>query len=39
MAIANVDMAAKYADVGTTAEILDKLRPLSKAPSAVRKVG
>ncbi len=33
------DMAAKYADVGTTAEILEKLRPLAKAPSAVRKVG
>jgi len=33
------DMAAKYADVGTTAEILEKLRPLAKAASTVRKVG
>jgi maleamate amidohydrolase len=33
------DMAAKYADVGTTAEILEKLRPLAKSASAVRKVG
>ena len=33
------DMAAKYADVGTTAEILEKLRPLAKTASAVRKVG
>jgi isochorismate hydrolase len=33
------DMAAKYADVGTTAEVLEKLRPLAKAPGAVRKVG
>ena len=32
------DMAAKYADVGTTAEILKKLRPLAKAP-AIRKAG
>src|SRR5918994_7445536 len=31
------DMAAKYADVGTTDEILEKLRPLAKAPSSVRK--
>jgi hypothetical protein len=31
-------MAAKYADVGTTAEILEKLRPLGKS-AAVRKVG
>jgi nicotinamidase-related amidase len=33
------DMAAKYADVGTTAEVLEKLLPLARAPSAVRKVG
>jgi nicotinamidase-related amidase len=33
------DMAAKYADVGTTAEILEKLRPLAKSSSAVRAVG
>jgi hypothetical protein len=33
------DMAAKYADVGTTAEILEKLRPLAKSTSAVRAVG
>src|SRR5207237_9516085 len=33
------DMASKYADVGTTTEILEKLRPLAKAPSAARKVG
>jgi nicotinamidase-related amidase len=33
------DMAAKYADVGTTAEILEKLRPLATAAPAVRKVG
>src|SRR3954467_5924739 len=33
------DMAAKYADVGTTTEILEKLRPLAKASSAVRMVG
>ena len=28
------DMASKYADVGTAAEILDKLRPLGKAAAA-----
>jgi len=28
------DMASKYADVGTTAEILEKLRPLGKAAAA-----
>ena len=33
------DMAAKYADVGTTAEILEKLRPLAKSAGSVRKVG
>jgi nicotinamidase-related amidase len=32
------DMAAKYADVATTAEILERLRPLAKG-SPVRKVG
>jgi nicotinamidase-related amidase len=32
------DMAAKYADVGSAAEILEKLRPLAKA-AAVRKAG
>ena len=26
------DMAAKYADVATTAEIMERLRPLSRAP-------
>jgi hypothetical protein len=31
-------MAAKYADVATTAEILERLRPLAKG-SPVRKVG
>src|ERR687896_417237 len=31
------DMAAKYADVATTAEILERLRPLAKASPAVRK--
>ena len=25
------DMAEKYADVGTTAEVLEKLRPLAKS--------
>ncbi len=33
------DMAAKYADVATTAEILERLRPLAKGSPAVRKVG
>jgi isochorismate hydrolase len=33
------DMAAKYADVGTAAEILEKLRPLATAAPAARKVG
>src|ERR1700704_1073528 len=33
------DMAAKYADVGTTTEILEKLRPLAKSAGAARKVG
>jgi maleamate amidohydrolase len=33
------DMAAKYADDGTTAEIVEKLRPLAKSSCAVRKVG
>jgi isochorismate hydrolase len=33
------DMAAKYADVGTSAEILEKLRPLAKSAEPVRKVG
>ena len=28
------DMASKYADVGTTAEILEKLRPLGRAAAA-----
>ena len=32
------DMAAKYADVGSTTEILEKLRQLAKAP-AMRKAG
>jgi hypothetical protein len=32
-------MAAKYADVATTAEILERLRPLAKGSPAVRKVG
>jgi nicotinamidase-related amidase len=32
------DMASKYADVGSTAEILEKLRPLAQ-PAAVRKAG
>ena len=36
--VAPKNMAAKYADVGTTAEILKKLRPLAKAP-AIRKAG
>ena len=30
------DMAAKYADVGSAAEILEKLRPLAKAPEMRR---
>ena len=33
------DMAAKYADVGTTEETLEKLRPLAKNAEPVRKVG
>jgi len=28
------DMASKYADVGSTAEIIDRLRPLRKAVAA-----
>jgi nicotinamidase-related amidase len=32
------DMASKYADVGSTAEILDRLRPLAQ-PAAMRKAG
>jgi isochorismate hydrolase len=28
------DMASKYADVGTAAEILEKLRPLRQAAAA-----
>ena len=32
------DMASKYADVATAAEILEKLRPLGKAAAAKRKV-
>jgi maleamate amidohydrolase len=28
------DMASKYADVGSTAEILDKLRPLRQPAAA-----
>ena len=33
------DMASKYADVGTAAEILEKLRPLANAAGAKRKAG
>jgi len=33
------DMASKYADVATAAEILEKLRPLGEAAAAKRKVG
>jgi len=33
------DMASKYADVGTAAEILEKLRPLGNAAGAIRKAG
>ncbi|MSQ62991.1 MAG: isochorismatase family protein [Betaproteobacteria bacterium] len=33
------DMASKYADVGTTAEILEKLRPMGTAAAAKRKAG
>ena len=33
------DMAAKYADGGTTPEILEKLRPLAKSAGVARKVG